>query len=104
SKGAFQSNFSDDKLDEVIRECDKLGLQKPFIMVDCAHANSAKDIDVEISNALSVVKNRRVNGIMIESYLYGGVSDYEYGTSKTDPCLDWNTTERLIIDIYKLLP
>ena len=40
---------------------------------------------------------------MIESYLLDGaqsISDKEeYGKSITDPCLGWEKTERLILDI-----
>jgi 3-deoxy-7-phosphoheptulonate synthase len=44
---------------------------------------------------------------MIESYLVDGSQKIslteEYGKSITDPCLGWEKTERLILDIADLL-
>ena len=43
---------------------------------------------------------------MIESYIENGcqkVSEHVYGKSITDPCLGWNETEKLILDIANLL-
>ena len=46
-----------------------------------------------------------VKGIMIESYIEDGaqkIGDGIYGKSITDPCLGWEKTERLILDIADL--
>jgi len=43
-----------------------------------------------------------VKGLMIESYLVDGnqkISEGTYGKSITDPCLGWEKTERLILDL-----
>ena len=43
---------------------------------------------------------------MIESYLKDGnqkIGEGCYGKSITDPCLGWEKTERLILDIAELL-
>jgi 3-deoxy-7-phosphoheptulonate synthase len=45
---------------------------------------------------------RLVKGLMIESYLEDGaqkVEEHVFGKSITDPCLGWEKTERLILDI-----
>ena len=47
-----------------------------------------------------------VKGLMIESYLLDGsqgVDEGVYGRSITDPCLGWEKTEQLIMDIHDLL-
>ena len=50
---------------------------------------------------------RMVKGLMIESYIEDGaqkIGDCEvYGKSITDPCLGWEKTERLVLDMAELL-
>ncbi len=46
-----------------------------------------------------------VKGLMIESYIEDGsqkIGEGVYGKSITDPCLGWEKTERLILDIAEL--
>ena len=54
---------------------------------------------------LPLVK-KMVKGFMIESYLEDGaqgVGEHVFGKSITDPCLGWEKTERLILDIAEKL-
>ena len=47
-----------------------------------------------------------VKGFMIESYLEEGsqkIGEGIYGKSITDPCIGWDTTERLVLDIADLI-
>ena len=47
-----------------------------------------------------------VKGLMIESYIEDGaqkVGEHIFGKSITDPCLGWEKTERLILDIAEKL-
>lgn len=47
-----------------------------------------------------------VKGLMIESYIEDGSQKPEenvYGKSTTDPCLGWEKTERLILDLADIL-
>ena len=47
-----------------------------------------------------------VKGLMIESYLEDGSQKVEegvYGKSITDPCLGWEKTERLVLDLAELV-
>jgi len=52
---------------------------------------------------------RLVKGLMIESYLIDGTQKlsadgtYCHGQSITDPCLGWEKTERLILDMADVL-
>ena len=43
-----------------------------------------------------------VKGLMIESYIEDGaqkIGEHVFGKSITDPCLGWDKTEQLIMDI-----
>ncbi len=80
------------------------------IVVDCSHANSYKDHNLQplvVTDVTSQILNgnRSVVGMMLESNLYEGnqpipkdLSQLRYGVSVTDKCMDWNMTERLLLD------
>ncbi len=84
-------------------------LQNPAVIIDANHSNSAKHFKQQIRIVNEVLQNRRqdgdfhriVKGFMIESFLKEGCQehDVEFGKSITDPCLGWEDTERLILDI-----
>ncbi len=88
----------------------KSGLKNPAVIVDTNHANSGKKYDEQPRIAMDVVHSMRHNedirrlckGLMIESYLVDGAQKTDgctYGQSITDPCLGWEKTERLILDL-----
>ncbi|HQU17297.1 MAG: 3-deoxy-7-phosphoheptulonate synthase [Chromatiales bacterium 21-64-14] len=78
------------------------------IAVDCSHANSNKDPAMQPLVAKDCVNqisegNRSIVALMLESNLHGGsqpipadLSQLRYGVSVTDPCMDWETTEKLL--------
>ena len=78
------------------------------IVVDCSHANSFKDHNLQIlvmSDCVHQIRvgNRSIVGLMLESNIVGGnqpipadLSKLIYGCSVTDPCLDWPATEAAI--------
>jgi len=76
------------------------------LVIDCSHANSSKQPEKQPEIALNITQQRLTNpyisGIMLESYLKAGKGN-SYGQSKTDGCIDWATTEKLIRDIYQIL-
>lgn len=89
------------------------GLENMGVIVDCNHANSNKKYEDQIRIAKEVLHSCRHNadiggmmrGFMIESYLEDGAQkpcDGVYGKSITDPCLGWDKTERLILDLAEL--
>lgn len=90
----------------------KSGLKNPAVIVDANHSNSNKQYKEQIRICMDVLHNRKyhpeirdlVKGVMIESYLLEGRQDisenYVHGKSITDPCLGWEDTKRLILDIY----
>ena len=82
----------------------------PACIVDANHANSGKKYLEQIRICKDVMYSRNhnddikklVKGFMIESYIEDGaqkIGDGIYGKSITDPCLGWEKTERLILDI-----
>ena len=90
----------------------KSGLKNPAVIVDANHSNSNKQYKEQVRIAMDVMHNRKYNpeirslvkGIMIESYLKEGnqniSENYERGCSITDPCLGWEQTEKLLLDLY----
>ena len=85
-------------------------LINPSVIVDTNHNNSGKKYLEQIRIAKDVVYSRNQNadikklvkGLMIESYLEDGACKAEehiFGKSITDPCLGWEKTERLILDL-----
>ena len=84
-------------------------LENPAIVIDCNHSNSGKQHRQQLRVAAEVMQNRRfdgefkkiVKGFMIESFLVEGnqKEDEVFGKSITDPCLGWEDTERLLLDI-----
>ncbi len=87
----------------------------PTIMVDCSHGNSNKDYQKQPEVLASVVDqilagNTSISGVMIESYLEAGnqkipsdLCQLKYGVSITDACIDWATTERILLDAHRKL-
>lgn len=87
----------------------------PYIMVDCSHENSSKDPALQPLVAENVVNqivegNQSIIGLMIESNINFGnqpipenLDKLQYGVSVTDGCIDWETTERCILDMHEKL-
>ena len=82
------------------------------IMVDCSHANSSKDPALQPLVADNVVNqivdgNKSIVGLMIESNIGFGnqkiSDDMQYGVSVTDGCIDWQTTEDMILSMHEKL-
>ena len=108
------SNYHYENLLEVHEDYLKSGLQNPAAIVDTNHANSSKKYLEQIRIAKEVVTSRNQNadikalvkGLMIESYIEDGaqcVDEHVYGKSITDPCLGWEKSERLILDLADML-
>ena len=81
---------------------------------ESGHSVSDKQYLEQVRIAQEVVTSRNQNsdikklvkGLMIESYIEDGCQEVDggtYGKSITDPCLGWEKTERLVLDIADLL-
>ncbi len=99
------------KLHELYAES---GLQNPSVIVDTNHANSGKKYIEQIRIAKEVATSRcqnddirrLVKGLMIESYIEDGAQtagEHVFGRSITDPCLGWEKTERLLLELADML-
>ena len=104
------ANYHYDDLLRVNELYENTGLVNPSLLVDTNHNNSGKRHLEQIGIAQDVLHSRNQNadikrlvkGLMIESYLEDGAQstdEHVFGKSITDPCLGWEKTERLILDI-----
>ncbi len=85
------------------------------IVVDCSHGNSNKDPALQplvAENCINQILdgNHSIVGLMLESNLAWGnqplpkdLSQLKYGVSITDACMDWPTTQRLILGTHEKL-
>ena len=89
-------------------------LLNPACIVDANHSNSAKKYAEQIRIVKEVLHSRRhssdiaglVKGVMIESYIEPGsqkIGEGVYGKSITDPCLGWDESERLLLEMADML-
>jgi 3-deoxy-7-phosphoheptulonate synthase len=84
------------------------------LMVDCSHANSAKQHQRQIEVAQDIGRqiaggSRQVFGVMVESHLVAGAQKFSagrddptrlvYGQSITDACIDWDDS----LEVLELL-
>lgn len=92
----------------------KTDLKNPGVIIDTNHANSGKKPLEQVRIAKEVLHSCRhdndvkklVKGFMIESYIEDGaqkIGECIYGKSITDPCLGWEKTEKLVLDMAELL-
>jgi len=108
--GRSISNYHYEDLLYVKDLYEKSNLVNPSVIVDTNHNNSGKKYLEQVRIAKDIVHSRNQNpdikrlvkGLMIESYIEDGACKAEehiFGKSITDPCLGWEKTERLILDI-----
>jgi len=112
--GGGRANYDAVSIAVAERELTAAGLP-PNIVVDCSHGNSNKDPSLQPAVAENCVAqitdgNRSIVGLMLESHLKAGnqpipkdLSKLEYGVSITDPCVDWPTTETLLLKLHESL-
>ena len=113
-RGQSMPNYHYEDLQHLCELYAERELQNPSAIIDTNHANSGKRYIEQIRIAKEVLHNRRYNadvarlvkGLMIESYIEDGaqkIGEHVYGKSITDPCLGWEKTERLILDLAQEL-
>ncbi len=112
--GQANSNYHYEDLIRLYDMYAAKNLQNMSLIVDANHSNSNKQYLEQIRICKEVLHSCRhsadiyklVKGFMIESYIEDGAQKIDegiYGKSITDPCLGWEKTERLILDIADLL-
>jgi 3-deoxy-7-phosphoheptulonate synthase len=76
-------------------------------MIDCSHANAAKQYERQADVAADIAKQlaggeKRIVGVMIESHLVEGRQELEpgqplrFGQSITDACLGWDDSVQVL--------
>lgn len=89
-------------------------LENMGVVIDTNHSNSGKKYLEQIRISKEVMTSRNANadmkkfvkGLMIESYIEDGnqkVEEGVYGKSITDPCLGWEKTENLVLNLADLV-
>ena len=112
--GRTTPNYYYEDLQRLRKLYDETELQNPAVIVDCNHSNSGKHFEEQIRIARDIAHSRRhdeglkdlVKGLMIESYLVDGNQPSDgttYGQSITDPCLGWEKTEKLVLELAEEL-
>ena len=113
NQGHSLPNYHYEDLISLCEVYDASGLANPAVIVDTNHANSGKKYDQQVRIAKEILHSTRhskdvynlVKGMMIESYIEDGCQkphEGVYGKSITDPCLGWEKTEKLILDLAEL--
>jgi 3-deoxy-7-phosphoheptulonate synthase len=106
-RGGRTPNFDASSIEECGRMLAKAAVESR-LMVDCSHAQTAKDYTKQPAILAALVEQVRAGsnailGVMVESNINpgnqpisGGRAALQYGVSITDPCIDWPTTERCL--------
>jgi 3-deoxy-7-phosphoheptulonate synthase len=105
-RGGKAPNFDAASVDTACTVLAKAG-QREQVMIDCSHANSAKQPRKQMEVAASIAQRiaageRRIIGVMVESHLCEGRQDLKPGqtpapgVSITDACLGWDDTVPLL--------
>ena len=105
-RGGKEPNYDAKSVEAACAELKKAGLPER-LMIDCSHANAAKDYrrqaDVARDIAGQIGKGeRRIIGVMVESHLVEGRQELKeanplrFGQSITDACLGWEDSTALL--------
>jgi len=113
--GTSGPNYKREHIEEAARQLGKAQVNQR-VLVDCAHGNSGKSVEQQAVVAFELADqiaqgNENVLGLMIESNIKAGRQDItgpkaslEYGQSVTDPCIDFDTTVRVLEQLAASVP
>ncbi len=107
-------NYHYEDLIHLYEQYSSKGLENMGLIVDTNHSNSGKKYLEQVRIAKEILHSCRhnpdikkmVKGLMIESYIEDGaqkIGEGCYGKSITDPCIGWDKTERLVLDLAEQL-
>jgi len=113
-RGGHRPNFDATSVAEAGRRLREAGVDRR-LMIDCSHANSAKDFRRQSAVALAVAgrladEADAVGGLMIESHLVegrqaiGDARSRRYGQSVTDACIGWDETVATLQAVADAVP
>ncbi|GAB6907745.1 3-deoxy-D-arabino-heptulosonate-7-phosphate synthase, tyrosine-repressible [Desulfosarcina cetonica] len=113
-RGGTRPNYDTVSIQEAVAMLSAKNLTRS-ILVDCSHDNSRKNHTLQAGVWQDVINQRidgntNIIGMMLESNLNAGnqkntgdLATMAYGVSITDACIDWETTEQLIISAHEQL-
>lgn len=112
--GQSISNYHYEDLMSLVELYQKFELKNPACIVDANHNNSGKKWAEQPRIVKEVLHSMRhsgdirnlVKGVMVESYIEDGNQPIDggcYGKSITDPCLGWDKSRELILEVAELL-
>ena len=107
-------NYHYEDLSRLYEMYEKLDVTNKATIIDANHSNSNKQYMEQIRIVKEVLHSKRhskcinslVKGVMVESYIEPGnqkINECVYGKSITDPCLSWEDSKKLILDMAELL-
>ena len=105
-RGGAKPNYDAGSVDAAAKEVSAGGIAAR-IMIDASHGNSSKKAENQIPVCADIGQqiaegDRRIVGVMIESYLVAGRQDLvagkdlTYGQSVTDACIGWEDSENVL--------
>jgi len=108
-RGGKTPNYDAASVAETCQQLSRAGLPER-VMIDCSHANSAKQHDRQVAVARDIAAQlsggeQRIIGVMIESHLNPGRQNLvagqplAYGVSITDACIGWEATESALREL-----
>ena len=113
--GRGKPNYDFDSIRQAAAKLRDEGMPE-VLMVDCSHANSGKMHERQEHVWNNVIEqyasesNPSIIGVMVESNINEGsqkiprdLSKLRYGVSVTDPCINWDTTARMLASAYRLI-
>ena len=107
-------NYHYEDLIRLVNMYNAKDIVNPACIIDANHSNSGKMYNEQIRITKEIIHSMKhsdevrklVKGVMIESYIEPGcqkIGEGVYGKSITDPCLGWNESEKLLLDIADLV-
>lgn len=118
--GETGANYSPKHIEIAKKEMEKHGIVNPAIIIDASHDNCVRDGIKNYKNQISVIREslenfkknpallKIVKGFMLESFIKEGNQKVDPaapekldggGLSITDPCLGWDDTEKLLLEL-----
>jgi len=105
-RGGKQPNYDAASVQAACEELERAKLPQR-LMVDCSHANAAKQYKRQTEVAADIARQlaggeKRIVGVMIESHLVEGRQELEpgkplrFGQSITDACLGWDDSVQVL--------
>ena len=105
-RGGKNPNYDAPAVQAACEQLAQAGLRER-LMIDCSHANAAKDYRRQAAVASDIAGQiaggeRRIVGVMVESHLVEGRQELEagrsltFGQSITDACLGWDDSVKLL--------